>query len=267
MSTTYRIAEVAQRSGFTPAALRYYEDIGLVAPAGRTDAGYRLYDETSLERLRFIARAKQLGCSLDEIADLVTAWDGGRCAPVQDRLRSTVEAKINDAHAQIAALTLLAADLQRAAATLSTQPVDGPCDDTCGCTTDAALPTTSTSVPLVAKATASAEEPDRAAPIACTLDGGDMATRLDEWNALLTDEHGLLGGVTARRRLDDGGLRLEFGPGADVAEIARLAAAEQECCRFFHFALTIDDRGVALEVHAPPDGEPVLAALFGTAAA
>jgi DNA-binding transcriptional MerR regulator len=39
MSTTYRIAEVAQRSGFTPAALRYYEEIGLVAPAGRTDAG------------------------------------------------------------------------------------------------------------------------------------------------------------------------------------------------------------------------------------
>jgi MerR family transcriptional regulator, copper efflux regulator len=260
MSTTYRIAEVAQRSGFTPAALRYYEDIGLVAPAGRTDAGYRLYDETSLERLRFIARAKQLGCSLDEIADLVTAWDGGRCAPVQDRLRTTVETKINDAHAQIAALTVLAADLQRAAATLSTEPVDGPCDDTCGCTTDTAVPTTPTSVPLVAKATASAEEPEGAAPIACTLDGGDMATRLDEWNALLA-------GVTARRRLGDGGLRLEFGPGAGVAEIARLAAAEQGCCRFFHFALMIDDRGVALEVHAPPDGEPVLAALFGTAAA
>jgi DNA-binding transcriptional MerR regulator len=173
MSTTYRIAEVAQRSGFTPAALRYYEDIGLVAPAGRTDAGYRLYDETSLERLRFIARAKQLGCSLDEIADLVTAWDGGRCAPVQDRLRTTVEVKINDAHAQIAALTILAADLQRAAATLSTQPVDGPCDETCGCTTDTALLTLPTSVPLVAKAAATAEGPEGAAPIACTLDGGD----------------------------------------------------------------------------------------------
>jgi hypothetical protein len=166
MSTTYRIAEVAQRSGFTPAALRYYEDSGLVAPAGRTDAGYRLYDETSLD----------------------------------------------------------------------------------------------------AKA-ATAEGPEGAAPIACTLDGADMATRLDEWNALLADEHGLVGGVTARRRLDDGGLRLEFGPGTDVAAIARLAAAEQGCCRFFRFALVIDDRGVALEVHAPPDGQPVLAALFGTAAA
>jgi MerR family transcriptional regulator, copper efflux regulator len=267
MSTTYRIAEVAQRSGFTPATLRYYEDIGLMAPAGRTDAGYRLYDETSLERLRFIARAKQLGCSLDEIADLATAWGGGRCAPVQERLRATVEAKVGAAHAQIAELTSLAAELQRAAATLSTQPVDGPCDDTCGCTTDTAVPTMPTSVPLVAKAAATATGPDDVAPIACTLNGGDMATRLDEWNALLAGNEDMLGGVTARRALDDGGLRLEFGPGADVTEIARLAAAEQECCRFFRFALLIDDRGVALEVHAPPDGEPVLAALFGSAAA
>jgi MerR family transcriptional regulator, copper efflux regulator len=271
MSTTYRIAEVAQRSGFTPATLRYYEDIGLLAPKGRTEAGYRLYDEASLERLRFIARAKQLGCSLDEIADLATAWDRGSCAPVQERLRTTVEAKITDARTQIAALTALAADLQRAAATLTTQPVDGPCDDTCGCTTDTTQPATRTAVPLVAPSEATVEDAaggqDSAAPIACTLDGGDMATRLDEWNALLAGRDDLLEGVTARRRLDDGGLRLEFGPGADVAEIARLAAAEQGCCRFFHFALMIDDRGVALEVHAPPDGEPVLAALFGTAAA
>ena len=104
-------------------------------------------------------------------------------------------------------------------------------------------------------------------PIACTLDGRDMATRLDEWNALLSAKQDLHGGVTARRRLDDGGLRLEFAPSTDVTEIARLAAAEQGCCRFFSFALVIDDRGVALEVHAPPDGQPVLAALFGTPAA
>jgi MerR family transcriptional regulator, copper efflux regulator len=264
MSTTYQIAEVAQRSGFTPATLRYYEDIGLVAPAARTDAGYRIYDDTSLERLRFIARAKQLGCSLDEIADLVTAWDDGRCAPVQDRLRATVEAKIGAAHAQIAELTALAADLQGAAAALSTQPVDGPCDDTCGCTTDTSLPSMPTFVPLVARVAATTEGPDGAAPIACTLDGRDMTSRLDEWNALLAAEQDVRGSVTARRPLDDGGLRLEFAPSTDVTEIARLAAAEQGCCRFFSFALVIDDRGVALEVHAPPDGQPVLAALFGT---
>ena len=264
MSTTFQIAEVAQRSGFTPATLRYYEDIGLLAPARRTDAGYRLYDETSLERLRFISRAKQLGCSLDEIADLTRVWDGGRCATVQDRLRATVEAKIADAHSQIAALTTLAAQLQTAAATLTAPPVDGPCDDTCACTTDTATASTPhTSVPLVAKADAHPTGPVDEVPVACTLGAGEMATRLDEWNALLADKQDLLRGVVARRALDGGGLRLEFGPATDVSEIARLAAAEQGCCRFFDFALMIDDRGIALEVHVPADAQPVLTALFG----
>ena len=52
MSTTFQIAEVAQRSGFTPATLRYYEDIGLLAPTRRTDAGYRLYDDEAVRALR-----------------------------------------------------------------------------------------------------------------------------------------------------------------------------------------------------------------------
>lgn len=265
MSTTLQIAEVAQRSGFTPATLRYYEDIGLLTPPGRTDAGYRLYDEASLERLRFISRAKQLGCSLDEIADLASAWDGGRCATVQEQLRATVETKVTEAHAQIAELTALAAELQRAAATLSIPPVDGPCDETCACTTDGPGPSAvASSVPLITKAAANPSDAAGGVPIACTLGAGEMATRLDEWSALLADKRDLLQGVSARRALDDG-LRLEFGPNTDVAEIARLAAAEQGCCRFFDFAVVIDGRGTALEVHAPADAQPVLTALFGAA--
>jgi DNA-binding transcriptional MerR regulator len=252
MSTTFQIAEVARRSGFSAATLRYYEGIGLLVPASRTDAGYRLYDEASLERLRFIARAKQLGCSLDEIADLATAWDGGRCAPVQERLRATVRSKLSSAHRQIAEITALAAELRDAAATLSAAPVDGPCDDTCGCTSDTRATTT---VPLIAKADATPGAP--VAPVACSLGAGETSTRVDEWNAVL-------GGVTSRHPLD-GGLRLRFRPGTDVTEIARLAAAEQDCCRFFDFALVIDGNGIALDVHSPADGQPVLAALFGTA--
>ena len=268
MGTTLKIAQVARRSGFTPATLRYYDDIGLLAPIARSDAGYRLYDETSLERLRFIARAKQLGIGLDEITELTVAWDGGRCAPVQDRLRTAVEAKIADAYTQIAQLTTLVADLQRAAAALSAVPSDGPCDDTCGCLTDTASPA-SPAVPVPLVRDRDDEAVDRAStdvPIACTLPAGDMSARLDDWNQLLAGKQDLLQGVTARRALDDGGVRLEFGPGSDVAEIARLAAAEQSCCRFFSFSLVIDTRGIALEVHAPPAGRPVLTALFGVPA-
>ena len=90
MSAGLRIADVARRSGFSPATLRYYEEIGVLPAPPRTDGGYRSYDERTLVRLAFISRAKQLGCSLDEIADLSLAWDGGECGPVQDRLRRLV---------------------------------------------------------------------------------------------------------------------------------------------------------------------------------
>lgn len=275
MGTSYRIAEVAERTGFTPATLRYYEDIGLVRPAGRTAAGYRVYDDASVQRLRFIARAKQLGCSLDEIAELVTVWDGGRCAHVQERLRTTVGAKVAASQRQIAELTALTAELQRAAAGLAANTATGPCDDSCGCMSEpgpakvnavsltTAMPARAGSTPVATAASHGQGSDDP--PIACTLDAGRMGGRIDEWSALLaaTDDGG--SGVVSRQAID-GGVRLELGPHTDVAALARLAAAEQDCCRFFRFALTIDARGAALEVRAPSDAADVVTALFGATA-
>jgi DNA-binding transcriptional MerR regulator len=264
--TTYLIAEVAGRSGFSPPTLRYYEDIGLLPPAERGDNGYRVYDEATLERLGFITRAKQLGCSLEEIAELTRAWEDGHCAPVQQRLQALIADKVTDAQARIAELTVLAADLQRAAAGLTAHTPDGPCDDQCGCVTTPEagieLPAALTTRPPSAGCSDDCNNDE--VPIACTLGAGEMSGRLDEWNALLAGKQDLLEGVSARVPLDDG-VRLEFGPNSDVTEIARLAAAEQECCRFFSFALVIDQRGTALEVHAPADGQPVLTSLFGAA--
>ena len=279
MGTTYQIAEVADRSGFTPATLRYYDDIGLVTPPARTEAGYRLYDDASLERLRFIARAKQLGCTLEEIAELSTAWDSGRCGPVQEQLRARVAAKISAFQRRIAEMTLLTADLQRAAAALATHTPAGPCDDRCGCTSETTSPAT-TAAPLTAKPEAPSGAASRSSgdecgggsgataddpPIACTLDASMMGSRTDEWATLLGGKDDLLAAV-AKRLPIEGGVRLEFGPHADVAEIARLAAAEQDCCRFFGFAVSIDGRGVALEVRAPAEAADMLTALFGAPA-
>ena len=56
------------RSDFSRATLRYYEQLDLVP---RTAAGNREYDESVLARLAFIARAKVLGCTLEEIAELM----------------------------------------------------------------------------------------------------------------------------------------------------------------------------------------------------
>ena len=144
----YRIAEVAERTGFSTPTLRYYEEIGLLPPAERTAAGYRLYDERSIERLTFIARAKQLGCTLDEIADLTEAWDSDQCAPVKHRLRSVVAAKLADVEARITELTALAAELRVTITVLESAPLDGPCGEACGCVSG---PGSAAAVPLTRK--------------------------------------------------------------------------------------------------------------------
>ena len=138
MTATYQIAETARRSGLPATTLRYYEDIGLVVAADRTDAGYRLYDDRSLAKLAFIARAKQLGCTLEEITDLVTAWESEQCEPVQARLRSLVESKITESQDRLVEMAAFTAQLREAAAALNDHTPDGPCDDDCGCTAEPA---------------------------------------------------------------------------------------------------------------------------------
>ena len=243
--------DVARRSGFSAATLRYYEEIGLLPEATRTPAGYRLYDDHTLERLAFISRAKQLGCSLEEIADLTVAWDGGRCGPIQDRLREVVADKLATARQQIVELMTLTADLQRAASTLETHRPEGACDDQCGCVID----TSDTTTPQLVTLRRKPGRVDIAAPVACTLGSQSMPSRLDEWQRLL--EH-----VERRESIDDG-LRATFGPATPLGELVRLAAAEQDCCQFFTFAITVDNRNVALEVRAPHDARPMLHSLFG----
>ena len=96
-------------------------------------------------------------------------------------------------------------------------------------------------------------------PIACTLGSDDVPGRIAEWGEVLAF-------VTDRQRVS-GGLRLVLAEDAPVGRIAELARAEQQCCAFFGFALTVDSRGVALEVTAPGDAELVVRELFGEATA
>ena len=67
-----RIQEVAAETGLTPRSIRYYEEMGLLAPAARSDGAYRLYDADDLQRLRFIAGLRNdAGFSLAEIGQLL----------------------------------------------------------------------------------------------------------------------------------------------------------------------------------------------------
>jgi len=256
MTTGLKIKEVADASGFTAATLRYYEQIGLLPAASRTPAGYRMYDQRTLDRLAFIARAKQLGCSLDEITGLTAAWDGGQCGPIQDQLRQLVAGKIAAAHHQLAELATFTAELQRAAAALERHRPDGACDTDCGCVSDPAQPsdvtTTVQGVVLSAKPATSGEP-----AIACTLSSGTMNGRISDWNALLAH-------VERRERID-GGVRCVFAASVPTTELVRLVAAEQDCCQFFRFAITVDIRGVALETRAPDAAQAIVESVFGVA--
>lgn len=114
----HRIAEVARRTGLPTTTLRYYEEIGLIPPPERSDAGYRTYDDRAVERLLFIARAKTFGCSLEEIGELTEAWDADAPGPATERLRAAVERKIAKLEAKLADTTAFLEDLRTALATL-----------------------------------------------------------------------------------------------------------------------------------------------------
>ena len=99
------VGAVAERSGFAPSALRYYERLGLVR-ADRTSGGQRRYPRSVLRRLAFIRAARNIGLSLDEVADALATLPDGRTPTKADwsRLSRTWRARLDD---QIAGLLAL----------------------------------------------------------------------------------------------------------------------------------------------------------------
>ena len=79
-----RIGELAARSGLSAKAVRYYEEIGVLPEAARTPAGYRDYDEATVERIAFVRAAQAVGLTLGEIREIVALRDRGEtpCAHV-----------------------------------------------------------------------------------------------------------------------------------------------------------------------------------------
>ncbi|RNB71013.1 MerR family transcriptional regulator [Brevibacillus centrosporus] len=68
----YKIDEVAQKTKLTKRALRYYEELGLVSPSGRTEGGYRMYTDADVEQILHIIDMRDLlGASLAEIKEMV----------------------------------------------------------------------------------------------------------------------------------------------------------------------------------------------------
>ena len=90
-----RIGEVAAATGLTVRTLHHYDEIGLLAPSGRTETGYRLYSDDDVRRLYRIVAFRRLGFALDEIGALLDA--GGTSDP-----RAVVRAQLDRLDAEAA---------------------------------------------------------------------------------------------------------------------------------------------------------------------
>lgn len=134
MAGGYRIGEVADATGFSRSTLRYYEHRGLLPDPGRTHAGHRVYTDAHVERLRFMARAKRLGLTLDEIAELAHAWDNEPCSVTHEQLVGMLDAELAQVHNEIVELTRFADQLQVVFERVAGRPPEhGRCGPDCGC--------------------------------------------------------------------------------------------------------------------------------------
>ncbi|MGJ3245553.1 MAG: heavy metal-responsive transcriptional regulator [Elainellaceae cyanobacterium] len=109
MSKLLKIGEASQTLGVNPQTLYFYERIGLIPPLRRTTAGYRLFSEQDIARLRFITRVKALGLSLDGIKEILVLQDGQTltCEAMHCRLT----AKVRQLEDQIQKLQVLRDEL------------------------------------------------------------------------------------------------------------------------------------------------------------
>jgi len=109
----FNIGEAAARSGVSAKMVRHYESLGLLPDVARTDAGYRQYTDSNVRTLRFIRRARDLGFSMGEIAELLKLWQNkGRASADVKRIALDHAA---DLHRRIEEMTAMKRTLERLA--------------------------------------------------------------------------------------------------------------------------------------------------------
>ena len=218
--------------------MRFYERAGLISPARRAHNRYRMFSESALDEIMFVQRAKGIGMSLEDIADLVAAWPTGKCQSLQARLRAYLAGRISEVHKQQAELSAFEHQLQTVLSRLSAHdPGPGQCGRGCYCETD-----------LDPAAGQAAPGPE---PEGCSLDPGELATRISQWQEVAA------AATSVEHTSDTARLVLPPGPGT-ITAVAALCAAETACCPQTRFLLEVTASRVTLTVEAP--GRPGLLA-------
>jgi len=104
------IGDAARLSGVSPKMVRHYEGLGLLAHVARSDSGYRQYAAADVHSLRFIKRARDLGFSMEEIAQLLSLWQNRRRASAS--VRRIAQKHADDLAQRIAAMQEMQRTLQ-----------------------------------------------------------------------------------------------------------------------------------------------------------
>jgi DNA-binding transcriptional MerR regulator len=97
----FQIGEVAESLGLSLRTIRYYEEIGLVTPSGRTEGGFRLYTDADIQRLGLVKALKPVGLTLETLGELV------ECV---DLLRDGAPAEAGEAERRLEGVIALALD-------------------------------------------------------------------------------------------------------------------------------------------------------------
>ena len=137
-----KIGEVARLVGVPAKTLRYYEDVGLISPAGRTDSGYRLYGWRELEQIEFVRRAKLMGLTLEQIRGLVEIAEEGIPSAVLRHLDELLEQKLEETERKLEELQAFRKSLLEYRERAATAEMIGTCrcaergeQEFCGCVT------------------------------------------------------------------------------------------------------------------------------------
>lgn len=95
-----KIGDLKQRTGVTVSTLRYYENLGLLPPALRSDSGYRYFNDSAVQRVLFIKKAQTLNFSLTEIQEIFNSHDRGAavCSIVKDLIDRKISHLDNEIH-------------------------------------------------------------------------------------------------------------------------------------------------------------------------
>lgn len=113
--------------------VRYYERIGLLGVPARTGSGYRDFGEDSATHLLFVHRARRMGLSCEQIAELLPVWGGANCTAAHDRVGRLIDDKQAEIAERIDELEQFARQLHEVRATLEASPPAAECRTDLSC--------------------------------------------------------------------------------------------------------------------------------------